>query len=335
MEFEGAYCRIGFDTDSVSCHAVEQAAAFNMKMRDALWNDRGTISDKSDECFGIASEINRRFFPLVRRITSYVNARTPLSESAGYAWTFLPLISTINPVFFFQNFFLNIFAQTLRIIIPLPTSTIPTMIEDNFLYTQLIVKLPYPTHSLSGQTIIVTGSNTGLGLEAARHFTRIGAAKVILAVRTVSKGETAKESIESSTNRKGVVEVWQLDLSSYESVKDFAKKVQKLDRLDALVENAGIATGKYSRSEDNESTITTNVVSTFLLALLLLPKLRESGQRFNITPHLTIVSSEVHAWSPFTERNSANIFDTLNNKETANMADRYLNYHRSSTECFA
>ena len=209
------------------------------------------------------------------------------------------------------------------------------MISDNFLYTQLITKLPYPTHSLSGQTIIVTGSNTGLGLEAARHFTRIGATKVILAVRTVSKGETAKESIESSTNRKGVVEVWQLDLSSYESVKDFAKKVQKLDRLDALVENAGIATGKYSKLEDNESTITTNVVSTFLLALLLLPKLRESGQKFNITPHLTIVSSEVHAWSPFTERNSANIFDTLNNKETANMADRYFHYQHSSTECFA
>ena len=209
------------------------------------------------------------------------------------------------------------------------------MFEDNFLYTQLIVKLPYPTHSLSGQTIIVTGSNTGLGLEAARHFTRIGAAKVILAVRNITKGEAAKESIESSTNRKGVVEVWQLDLSSYESVKDFAKKVQKLDRLDTLVENAGIATEKYSRTEDNEATITTNVVSTFLLALLLLPKLRESGQKFNITPHLVIVCSEVHAWSPFNERKNAKIFDTLNNKETADMADRYLKYHHSSTECVA
>ena len=203
------------------------------------------------------------------------------------------------------------------------------MFEDNFIYTQLFVKLPYPTHSLSGQTVIVTGSNTGLGLEAARHFTRIGAAKVILAVRTPSKGETAKESIESSTNRKGVVEVWQLDLSSYESIKEFAKKVEKLDRLDALVENAGIATDNHSITEDNESTITTNVVSTFLLALLLLPKLRESGQKFNMTPHLVIVCSEVHAWSTFNERKSANIFDTLNNKETADMKDRYNNYHHS------
>ena len=193
----------------------------------------------------------------------------------------------------------------------------------NFLYSQLLLNLPYPKHSFSGQTVIVTGSNTGLGLEAARHFTRLGAAKVILAVRTPSKGDAAKESIESSTERKGVVEVWQLDLGNYESVKDFAKKAEKLDRLDVLVENAGIARDVYSTLEDNEATITTNVVSTFLLGLLLLPKLRESGQKFNITPHLTITCSEVHAWSPFKERKSANIFDTLNNKETADMTDRY------------
>ena len=194
----------------------------------------------------------------------------------------------------------------------------------DFFYSQLFVTLPYPTYSFSGQTIIVTGSNTGLGLEAARHFTRLGAAKVILAVRNLSKGEAAKESIESSTDRKGVVEVWQLDLGSYESVKDFAKKAEKLDRLDALVENAGIARDVWSVLEDNEASITTNVVSTYLLGLLLLPKLRETGQKFNVTPHLAIVCSEVHAWTPMNERKSENIFDALNDKETANMADRYL-----------
>ena len=168
----------------------------------------------------------------------------------------------------------------------------------------------------------MTGSNTGLGLEAARHFARLGAAKVILAVRTISKGEAAKESIEESTDRKGVVEVWQLDLGSYKSVKDFAKKAEGLDRLDAVVENAGIAKSTWSVLEDNEATITTNVVSTFLLGLLLLPKLRESGQKFNLTPHLAVVSSEVHAWSPMNERKSESIFGALNDKETAKMPDR-------------
>lgn len=193
-----------------------------------------------------------------------------------------------------------------------------------FFYSQFFTHLPIPKQSFSGQTIIVTGSNTGLGLEAARHFTRLDAAKVILAVRNVPKGEAARTSIETSTHRKGVVEVWNLDLGSYDSVKDFAKKAEGLDRLDALVENAGIATQNWSVLEDNESTLTVNVVSTFLLGLLLLPKLRETGQKFNITPHLAVVSSAVHAWTPLNERKSKSIFDALNDKETANMGERYV-----------
>lgn len=182
--------------------------------------------------------------------------------------------------------------------------------------------LPYPEKKFAGQTIIVTGSNTGLGLEAARHFTRLDAEKVILAVRNLEKGEAAKRSIEETTGRKGVPEVWQLDLSSYESVKQFVRKAEGLKRLDAIVENAGIATHKYTVFEDNESTITTNVVSTFLLGLMILPKLRETATKYNITPHLAVVSSEVHAFTSFPEKSSPKILKTLNDKETANMSDR-------------
>ncbi|KAI9871247.1 MAG: hypothetical protein M1830_003144 [Pleopsidium flavum] len=193
----------------------------------------------------------------------------------------------------------------------------------SFLYEQLFLSLPYPEKNLSGQTVIVTGSNVGLGLEAARHFTCLNAEKVILGVRNLEKGEAAKQSIETTANRTGVVEVWQLDLSSYESVKQFVKKAEGLRRLDVVVENAGIATAKYAVAEDNESTITTNVVSTFLLGLMILPKLRETATKFNVTPHLNIVSSEVHAFTSFPEKSSPNIFKTLNDKETANMKDRY------------
>ena len=76
-------------------------------------------------------------------------------------------------------------------------------------------------------------------------------------MRNLEKGEAAKRSIEETTNRKNVVEVWQLDLASYESVKQFAKKANELRRLDAVVENAGIATETFRVFEDNESTITT------------------------------------------------------------------------------
>lgn len=193
-----------------------------------------------------------------------------------------------------------------------------------FLHSQLFLSLPYPEAEFSGQTVIVTGSNVGLGFEAAQHFTRLNAKKVILAVRSLEKGEAAKKSIEESTKRTGAVEVWQLDLSSYESVKQFVQRAEALERLDVIVENAGIATDKYKVFEDNESTITTNVVSTFLLALMILPKLRETSTKFNVTPHLVIVSSEVHYFTSFPERTSPNIFQTLNDKETANMHDRYV-----------
>ncbi|KAL8691108.1 MAG: hypothetical protein Q9218_003601 [Villophora microphyllina] len=192
-----------------------------------------------------------------------------------------------------------------------------------FIRDQLTITLPYPSDSYTDQTIIVTGGNVGLGFEAARHYVRLGAAKVILAVRTIEKGEAAKKEIETSEKRQAVVEVWPLDLSSYDSVKAFAKRADSLPRLDVVLENAGIATSEFKVTEDNESTITTNVVSTFLLALLILPKLRETATKFNIRPHLTIVTSEVHFMTQFPEKSSEDIFATLNDKQTARMNDRY------------
>lgn len=192
-----------------------------------------------------------------------------------------------------------------------------------FFYSQLLVTPPSPTTSCKGKTIIVTGANVGLGLEAARHFVKLGAEKVILGCRSAEKGEAARRSIESSANRSGVVEVWSLDLCSYESVKAFAARVDGLARVDVIVENAGINTMNYGTAEDNERTITTNVVSTFLLALLVLPALRRTAQTHNIQPVLTIVSSEVHFFTSFPERRASHIFENLNDKSAARMHDRY------------
>lgn len=56
-----------------------------------------------------------------------------------------------------------------------------------------------------------------------------------------------------------MVDVWSLDLSSYESVKKFAEQARSLSRLDSLVENAGINTAEFRVLEGNESTVTVNV----------------------------------------------------------------------------
>ncbi|KAK3711695.1 hypothetical protein LTR37_009472 [Vermiconidia calcicola] len=193
----------------------------------------------------------------------------------------------------------------------------------NFFYSQFFVTPKVPSTDCSGKTIIVTGANVGLGKEAARHYVRLGASKIILACRSRERGEAAKNDIEATTKRKGVVEVWQLDLGSYESVNQFAERAKTLKRLDSIVENAGISTTNYKSVEGNESTVTVNVVSTFLLALLILPKLQETAKNFNITPNLCIVSSEVHFVTAFPERTSSSIFGTLNDEKQARMTDRY------------
>ncbi|TEA12145.1 Short chain dehydrogenase atnD [Colletotrichum sidae] len=194
---------------------------------------------------------------------------------------------------------------------------------SKFLHSQLFFEVPYPVKSFSGQTVIVTGSNTGLGLEAARHFARLGAEKVILAVRNLAKGEAAAASIEETTGRKDVTEVWELDLASYASVERFAARVNGLARLDVLVGNAGLLTYDFVRAEENELMMTVNVVSTLLLAILLLPKLRETSLRWQKETVLTFTGSLGHTQAEFPERKSRHILEDLADEKKARMHDRY------------
>ncbi|KAH8884054.1 putative short-chain dehydrogenase [Thozetella sp. PMI_491] len=197
------------------------------------------------------------------------------------------------------------------------------MNAGDFFRSQLCVKLPEPTKRYDGQTVIVTGSNAGLGVEAALCFVRLGAAKVILAVRNITKGEAAARSIQTSTKRTGVTEVWHLDLVSYASVKSFAARAQALERLDVLVNNAGILVYDFELAEDNESSITVNAVSPVLLSLMLLPKLRDTSIRFQKETVITFTGSFVHFMTEFPERKSINILSGLAVEETAQMKGRY------------
>ncbi|CZR70276.1 related to enoyl-CoA hydratase/isomerase [Phialocephala subalpina] len=183
--------------------------------------------------------------------------------------------------------------------------------------------IPYPEKSFKDQIVIVTGANIGLGLEGARHFARLGAAKVILACRSLPKGEAAALDIETSLNLKNVVEVWQVDLSSWSSVQEFTKKAEGLERLDVVCENAAIAREYYTTLEGWESGVATNVIGTFLMALNLLPILRKSGKKTGVVPRLVVVSSGMHAWTPLEERKEDSIFEALNKDDPAYMKDRY------------
>lgn len=171
-------------------------------------------------------------------------------------------------------------------------------------------KLPYPKADFTGKTIIVVGSNTGMGKEALRHFVRLNAFKVIITVRSLPKGRAAQEDIEATTNRHGVMEVWEIDLSSSTSVKAFAARVDKLPRVDAVVANASVATLKFEILEGNESMIIVNVINTMLLLLLLVPILLQvSALEWEIVPIITVVGSGVHLHTKF-PAGSPQIFST-------------------------
>ncbi|KAH8721508.1 retinol dehydrogenase 12 [Phaeosphaeriaceae sp. PMI808] len=196
---------------------------------------------------------------------------------------------------------------------------------NNLLYSQLFVRIPPPKGDFSGQTVIVTGSNTGLGFEAARHLLQLKASKVILAVRDLTKGEAAAERLLSLTGAtKNAIEVWPLDLSSHESVKKLSERAHGLDRLDAVISNAGFLTQRWEVVEGMERQIAVNVVNTTLLGLLLLPKLRTSAKKYQTRGRVAFVTSEAHYIAQVKEASvEGSLFNALSNKEVSFIEDRY------------
>lgn len=144
--------------------------------------------------------------------------------------------------------------------------------------------------NVKGKTYIITGSNTGLGYECVKHLVTLGASRIIMAVRNLSAGETAKASLPNSDSD---VQVWYLDMASYESIQEFTKRVETLDRVDGVVENAAVASGSWKISETNETGITVNCVGTMLLLTLLTPILKTSARKFHTKPVISLVGSEV------------------------------------------
>lgn len=190
--------------------------------------------------------------------------------------------------------------------------------------SQLFARIPFPTSDFAGHTIIVTGSNTGLGLEAVRHLVRLGA-KVILGVRTLSKGEAAAADIRRSCDAPADrVAVWQLDMSDHDSIKAFAKSAATLERLDAAILNAGVLSMSWSEINGVESHIAINVIGTVLLELLLLPILQRSARSTGQRGRMTIVGSDMmYMAQPEDLQTSGSILDKLNTKGEIDIGSYY------------
>ena len=143
---------------------------------------------------------------------------------------------------------------------------------------------------LSGKIYIVTGANSGVGLETTRQLIHQGG-HVVMGCRRPEAGE---EVAQSFAGEKGSYEVLRIDLADLESVRNFvAEFTKKYDRLDGLACNAGMANMQGERKETKdgfEITIGISYFGHFLLTELLLDMLKQTS-----SSRMVIVSSVVHA----------------------------------------
>lgn len=171
-----------------------------------------------------------------------------------------------------------------------------------FVYRQLwLHSPPIPaTVTLTGQTAIITGSNTGLGLEAGRQLLQLNLSRLILAVRSRIKGEAAAEVLRAESPH-ATIEVWILDMEDYESINAFVGKCSTLGRIDIAILNAGVQNKDrcVSVRTGNEQTFQVNFLSTIMLSILLLPILKAKGGPSGQPARLTVVTSTTAYFADF------------------------------------
>ncbi len=145
---------------------------------------------------------------------------------------------------------------------------------------------------LSGKRILITGTSSGLGRESARALASKGAS-ITLVARNSDKNEAAAAAIREQIPAADL-ETRVVDLSSLESIRSFASDfLADHDRVDVLINNAGIMACPYSTSSDGyEMQLATNHLGHFLLTLLLAPALINAG-----SSRVVVLSSGAHGMS--------------------------------------
>ncbi|MHA7293716.1 oxidoreductase [Arthrobacter sp. HLT1-21] len=178
----------------------------------------------------------------------------------------------------------------------------------------------HQVHDLEGRTAVITGANSGLGLQTAIALARRGAS-VTLACRNEARGATALETLRSQVNG-ATAELRILDLSSLASVRRFA--ADWTAPLDLLINNAGVmATPRILTEDGFEQQLGINHLGHYALTGLLLARLREAA-----APRVVSVSSLAHKrgainfddlnsttkyrrWTAYNQSKIANLFFTM------------------------
>lgn len=176
---------------------------------------------------------------------------------------------------------------------------------------------------LTGKIILVTGANSGLGLECATTFAEKGAT-VVMAVRSIQKGEDAKADILKK-HPKAKLDLMKLDVGDLKSVREFADAFKaKYDRLDILLNNAGVMAIPRQLTPDGfETQLGVNHLGHFALTGLLLetitktPKARihnvsSSANYFGKINFDDLMGEQKYGrWDAYYQSKLANVFFTF------------------------
>ncbi|KAF2718659.1 NAD(P)-binding protein [Polychaeton citri CBS 116435] len=148
--------------------------------------------------------------------------------------------------------------------------------------------------------VLITGANSGIGFELARQLLSDASKHVLLGSRSKDKGETALKTLQSQSH-PGSIELLQLDVANEDSIKAAAESVEgNHGRLDALVNNAGIAVPPGSIKEQMMTCFETNAVGPLLMVEHFKPLMQKSVA----TPRIINVSSGVGIISRRLDKNS-------------------------------
>lgn len=226
---------------------------------------------------------------------------------------------------------------------PLPSKDMPPFPENFgpiFFQNQFRTKIELPTKSkypnVKGQCAIISGSNTGLGFEAAHQLLTLGLSHLIMAVRSTTRGEAAANKLRAASP-SAKIDIWHLDMESYDSIQTFARKCADLPtRIDMVILNAGVARLKFatSRATGHELTIQVNHISTLLLTILLLPILSSSKHKLAVAggnghnqhqrpPVLTLVNSVTAHLAKFPNKAQRPLLPSFNDPATYDATERY------------
>ena len=123
---------------------------------------------------------------------------------------------------------------------------------------------------MENKTVLITGSTDGIGKQTALEMAQFGAT-VILHGRDPAKGQRVMQEIKEASHNDHL-DIFIANLASLNQVRKMSAEIhEKYDRMNVLINNAGVATGSYEVSEDGyEMTFAVNYLAGFLLTMLLL-----------------------------------------------------------------